>query len=320
MAEPTSYDLHVNQLLTNISIGYKNDLYIADQIFPIVPVRKQSDLIPMYNQSPWFRDTAEMRAPGTKSRGGGFTVANTPYYCNRWSYRFEIPDEFRDNSDAPYDMDRDGTMFATDKLMLSRELNFVESVFGTSKWTTDKTGAASGGDFIHWSDYAASTPLRDITDYLDEVEALTARQPNTCAMGKQVWSQLKWHPDIIDTIKYTQRAQVSTELFASLIEVDRVLIGRGIYTATPEGTAEASVAYTRIWGKNVLFTYVAPSTTLFTPTGGLTITWARVPNSIQYMKQFRDEERETDILECNSYYTHQIISARSGVFLATAVA
>ena len=320
MAEPTSYDLHVNQLLTNLSIGYKNDTYIADQVFPIIPVRKQSDIIPKYNQSPWFRDTAELRAPGEPSRRGGFSVNSDTYYCPRYSFGFEIPDEYRDNADSPYDMDRDGTLFATDRIYLRRELAFVSSVFRTTVWGADKTGAANGADFVHWSDYATSTPLRDVTDYMDGVEALTARAPNTAVMGKQVWSQLKWHPDLIDTIKYTQRGQVSTEMLASLLEVDRVLIGRGIYTTTPQGTAETSVVYNRIWGKNVLFAYVPPAPSLFTPASGYTITWARVPNSIQYMRQMRDDEREVDILEANSYFVHKLTSAASGVFLATAVA
>lgn len=318
MAEPTGYDLHVNQLLTNMSIGYKNDMYIADEMFPDVQVVKQSDIIPQYNQSPWFRDTAHLRAPGTASRGGGFTVDNTmTYYCNRYSYRFEIPDEFRSNTDAPYNMDRDGTMFATDKLMLNRELSFATNIFKTGVWTTEKTG---GTDFVQWSDYASSTPLRDFTDYHDSMEALIAREPNMTTMGKQVWSQIKWHPDVIDTIKYTQTAQMTVGMFAALIEVPRVLIGRGIYTTTAEGTAEGSVTYSRIWGKNVLSLYVPASPSLFTPSAGYTIVWNRVQNAKQYMKQMRDEEREVDILEANSYYTHKVTSGKSGVFMASAVA
>lgn len=321
MAEPTSHDLHVNALMTNISIGYKNDMYISDEIFPQVPVRRQSDIIPKYNQSDWFRDTAELRAPGTAARSGGFTVDNTDtYYCPRYSYAFDIPDEFRDNTDDPYNMDRDGTLFATDKVYLRRELQFVTTAFTSTVWTTDKAGAAGGGDFVFWSDYAASTPLRDITDYLDDVEALTARMPNTGVLGKQVWSQLKWHPDVIDTIKYTQRAQMTVDIFGALIEVPNMKIGRGIYTSTAEGTAEASVAYTRIWGKNALFVYVPPAPSLFTPAAGYTITWSRVANSMQYMRQLRDDYREVDTLEANSYFVHKVTSAKSGAFLGSAVA
>lgn len=319
MAEPTAYDLHVNQLLTNASIGYKNPAYVAADMFPDVTVIKQTGIIPLYPQSPWFRNTAHKRAPGTASRGGGFQVDNTnTYHCNRVSYRFEIPDEFRDNTDSPYDMDRDGTMFVTDKIMMERELDFTSNCFTGSVWTTDKTGAG-GADFTQWSDYASSTPLRDITEYLDDVEALTAMAPNSGVMGKQVWSQLKWHPDVIDTIKYTQRAQMTIDIFAALIEVENMRVGRGIYTTTAEGTAEASVTYSRIWGKAALFLYVPPSPSLFSPAAGYAIVWNRVPNASRYIKQMRHEEREVDIIEGNAYYEHKIMSANSGAFLDAAV-
>lgn len=320
MAEPTSTDLHVNQLLTNVSIGYSNSMYIAGEMFPDVSVLKQTGIIPQYPQSAWFRDTAELRAPGTRSRRGGFTVDNTmTYHCNRYSYGFEIPDEYRDNTDAPYDMDRDGARFATDKVMLRREMDFASNIFTTSVWSTQKSGAASGGDFVYWSDYGSSTPLRDITEYLDDVEALTAVMPNSSVMGKQVWSQLKWHPDVIDTIKHTQRAQMTTEIFGALIEIPRFRVGRGIYTATVEGTAEASVTYSRIWGKSALFLYVPDSPALFTPSAGYTVVWNRVPNAGRYIKQMREEPEEIDVIEANSYFTHKVTSAKSGAFLATAV-
>ena len=78
MPDPTPRDLHVDQLLTQISIAFKNPSYIADQMFPMVPVRKQSDKIPKYDQSFWFRDQAVIRAPGTKSTGGSLSSNRFP--------------------------------------------------------------------------------------------------------------------------------------------------------------------------------------------------------------------------------------------------
>ena len=54
---------------------------------------------------------------------GGFTVdTSATYYCPRYSFGFEIPDETRDNTDPPWDLDRDGTAFVTDRLMMKREI------------------------------------------------------------------------------------------------------------------------------------------------------------------------------------------------------
>lgn len=315
---PQQGDLHVDQMLTNISIAYKNMDYIADQIFPIVPVQRQSNIVPKYDQSYWFRDDADLRAPGTKSKGNGFTVdTSQKYFCDRYSFRFEVADEQRDNTDAPFDLDRDGAFFTTDKLQLRRERAFAADFFATSKWGTDKVGIT---DFNQWSVYGASSPLMDLTTYMDTVESLIGKEPNTFIMGKQVWVQLKWHPDLIDQIKYTQTGKITEQILTSLSDLTRILIGRAIVTTTADGTAEASVTYSRIWGKNGLLLYVPSSPSLQTPAAGYTFVWQRVPNSIQYVKRFRDEEREVDIIEANSYFDQAITASNAGLFLSAVVA
>tara|TARA_Y100000310_G_scaffold98201_1_gene95941 strand:- start:29423 stop:30355 length:933 start_codon:yes stop_codon:yes gene_type:complete len=310
--------LHVNALLTNISIGYRNQAYIADQLFPIVRVNKQADIVPKYGQSHWFRDNAKVRAPGTKSEGGGYAVdTSDSYFCNRWSRRFEIPDELRRNADAPWNLDRDATVFVTDKIQMRREVAFATDFFTTSVWGTDKTGAT---DFTKWSDYGASTPLQDTDEYKDAVEALVGQEPNRFAVGKQVHLQLKNHPALIDRIKYTQRAQLTADLIASLMEFESYLVGRSIYTTTVEGTAEASVGYTRIWGKNALMVYVPSAPSLLQPAAGYTFVWQVVPNALQYIKRMRNEEKEIDIVEANSYNDAKATLTNAGLFLSAAVA
>jgi hypothetical protein len=318
MPTSTNRDVHQDQLLTNMSIGYKNSLYIADDILPIVPVVKQSDIVPKYDQSHWFRNIARLRAPGTRSIRGGFTVDKTDtYFCSRFSFGFEIPDELRDNTDDPFNMDRDGTLFVTDKCQMSREVAFATDFFTTSVWGTDRVG---GTNFTQWSDYSGSTPLVDLTTYMDTLESGIAQEANTLAIGKQVWIQLKWHPDFIDTIKYTQRAQMTVELAASLLELQRILIGRSIQTTSVEGTAEASITYSRIWGKHALLLYVPPVPSLMTPAAGYTFVWQRVPNALQFIKRMRDEEREIDILEANTYFDQKATATKAGLFMQNAVA
>lgn len=317
MPQPDSRDLHVDVLLTELSIAYRNTAYIADEQFPIVAVRKRSDIIPQYDQSHWFRNAAELRAPATRSRGGGFTVDNTKtYFAHRFSYRFEISDDVRDNADDPYDLDRDGAEFVADKMLLRREIDFATDFFTTGVWGTDKVGAT---DFTVWSDYGASSPLTDLEGFKDDMESKIAREPNQFTLGKQVWVKLKWHPDLIDTIKHTQRAQMTLEIFGGLIEIPRLFVGRAIQVTSAEGVVEASAVYARVWGKHGLLLYRPERPSLLTPAAGYTFVWQRVPNALQYVKAMRDEEREVDIVEGNSYFDQAAVATKAGVFLSGAV-
>jgi hypothetical protein len=318
--QPSSRDLHVDRPLTTISLAYRNAEYIADQIFPVVPVMKQSDKIPKYDQSHWFRNDAKFRAAGEKSHRGGFAVdTSDTYFCERASEGFEVADEQRDNQDAPFDLDRDATEFVTDKVQMKREVNFASNFMTTSVWGTDKDGTANA-DFTQFSDYGGSSPLTVFTDYKDTVEGKIAREPNLLVLGKQVYSQLKWHPDLVDTIKYTQKGQLTPDLIAALLEVEKLLIGRAIYTTSVEGTAEASVSYTRVWGKSALMLYTPGRPSLLSPAAGYTFVWERVAKAIQYIKRMRDEEREVDIIEANSYFAQKVTGANGGLYMKAVVA
>lgn len=315
--DPTAAAVHVDGLLTDHSIGYKNSDYISDRVFPIISVRKQSDIIPQFEKSHWFRNKAALRAPGTKSVRSGFKVDNTlKYFSDRFSFGFELPDEVRDNADEPYNLDRSATDFVTDKLMMVRDVNFGADFMKTSVWKTDKTGTT---DFTKWSTYGTSTLRSDIEDFKGLIEDLIAKEPNILLMGSIVWRRVKLHPDLLDAIKYTQTASVTLELAARLFELDEILVARAITTTTAEGTAEASVTYTRVIDDDALLMWRNASPGLFMPMAGGTYVWNRVTGAIQYIKRMRNEEAEMDIIESNSYFDQKLTASDAVLFIEDAV-
>ena len=66
IVNPGPGDVHVNRPLTNISLAYMQDAaaFVADSIFPAIPVMKQSDLYWEYDRDDWNRDEAEEMRPG----------------------------------------------------------------------------------------------------------------------------------------------------------------------------------------------------------------------------------------------------------------
>ena len=71
MPQPNINSVHVDAILTNISVAYlqNQDNFIADKVFPVIPVDKKSDKYFTYTKNDWFRDEAQRRAPGTESAG-----------------------------------------------------------------------------------------------------------------------------------------------------------------------------------------------------------------------------------------------------------
>lgn len=318
MPQPTASGVHVNQLLTNISIGYPNADYFADQLFPIIPVQNQSNVYASYDKSFWFRDDAKLRAPGTIPQVAGYNVTLTnSYTCVEYALSKSIPDEVRANADAPINLDREAVQFVTDKCRMRRENSFVTDFFTTSVWDADKTG---GTDFTVWSNYSASSPLIDMDAFKDVIEGKIAKEPKHFICGKQVYLQLKNHPDVLDAIKYTSKAVGSEELIASLMGLDAFFVGRSIVTTTPEGTAEASVSYSRIWGKHGLLLYRPNTASLMTPSAGYTFVWNLVPNAIEFISRERDDRARTDFITGHTFFDQKATATQAGLFVSGAVA
>jgi len=323
MAQPGAGDVHVNTLLTNLSLGYKNPAYIAEQIFPSLTVNKQSDIIPKYDQSPWFRDEVKELGPTEAAPVSGYTVdTSDTYFCRHNGLGHMIPDDQRDNQDSPFDADRDATEWLLDKMLIRKERAFASAYWATTKWTTDLTG---GSSFTKWNSYASSVPIEDIRGAIRTVRRLIGGvNPNYLALGDLTWDRIQDHPDMMDRIKYGASAGspalVTTNLLAQLLGLTNVLVGYAMYTASPEGTAEGSVTYTSIFDDDALLYYRPATPSLFKPSAGYTFIWKTAMGGARYVRKRREPLGErADLIEVFESFHIKQTAARAGLFFSDAV-
>src|SRR6266542_2232566 len=118
-----SGNVHIDQVMTNISLGWPNNGLVGGNLFPTVPVRKQSDKYYVFGREAWMAETSDYRAPGTEANEiPGLQLSTEPYYAQEHALQIPITDEERENADPPLAPDRDGTELVTSKIMLGREL------------------------------------------------------------------------------------------------------------------------------------------------------------------------------------------------------
>jgi hypothetical protein len=314
MPQPDIRDAHVDALMTILSSAYMNEAesYVADKIFPIVGVKKQSAKIAKYTKADWFRDEAVLRAPGTEPATTGYTVdTSTTYFCDNYAIAKDIADEIRENTDSPFDPDMETTMLVTDRLLMRREIAFATDFFTTSVWGTDKSLTAA-----KWSDYALSNPIGDVETGKDAIHSVTAKEANLLLMGRQVWTQTKHHPDFIERIKYTQRGVLTTDIVASILEVPRLVVGRAIKNTAMEGIAEA---YSYVFGKSTLLAHVAARPALMTPSAGYTFHWNNF-GGLSFIRRLRNDFRRADRIEANTYFDQKAVGTDLGYYMHTMVA
>ena len=315
--KPTVRDVHIDRPLTNVSIAYRNAGYIASDIFPVVPVMHQSDKFYVFDKPYWFSNEAGLRAPGTRGPEVEYSLSSSTYACQPISATKVVADEMVDNADDPLQPQRDATEFATDKVLLYMEYDVASSVFASSVWSGSATPTTT------WDD-DASDPLQDIENARESIVSEIGREPNIMVIGREVWTDLKHHPDLIDRIKYTSNGGIMTlELAARLFEVDRLLVGNAIYTTTGEGArypssgteTDVTVTYSYIWGKNAWLGWVPPNASLMQPAAGYILAWKNRTAEV-----FRREEEKADAIRVEMHYDVKVTSPDAGYYLPSCVA
>lgn len=325
MANPTQNQVHVDAILTNASVAYiqSADNFIANKVFPIVPVDKQSDLYFKYTKEDWFRDDATVRADGAEAAVAGYGLTTDNYYADVYAVKKAIGDQLMANFDSPLDPLRDGAKFTAQLILNRMEAQFVTDFIKTGVWGTDYTGVSgspSAGEFKQWSDLANSDPIQNIEDGKAQILRTTGFEANKLVLGYDVYKTLRNHPDIIDRVKYTGRDVPDTQYLAQLFGLDEVLVAKAVKNTAAEGQ---SGAFSFTFGKSALLVHSAPNPGLLMPSAGYSFQWRGVSEGLGLTvgtKQYRLEQNAATYVESQVAFANKLVAADLGVYFATAVA
>jgi hypothetical protein len=325
MPQPTRSDVHVNRPLTNISIAYiqRAQDFIADKVFPIVPVMKQSDRYFVYDQGYWFQTAAQKRAPSTESAGSGFDLDNTPtYFCDVWAVHKDVDDQTRANADQPLDLDRDATLYVTQQMLLRREIQFAASYMTTGIWSGFQV-SGSPTDFQpntngkgYW-DSSTSNPMADIDFLKQAIKSQTGFLPNTLIVSNDVFFALRNNASVLDRIKYTQRGVVSEELLANLFGVEKFLVSSVVQNTAQETAPPNTGTYSYLSSNNFLLVYANPAPSILQPSGGYVFSWQGLFGAGAQgnrIMTFRMEQLKSDRIEGEMSFAMKLIGANLGVY------
>lgn len=328
--QPTAGDVHVNAPLTNVAIAYmqSNDRFIADRVFPNVPVSKQSDLYRIYDRAFFYRSEMEIRAPSTRAKMVGYEMSTTSYYCPVWALGHPIDDKIRANADNDVNLERNGTRLLGQQALLRREIGWATNFFASGVWTSGRTGVDSGevaGTSVRrWND-ANSTPVEDVRLGKRTVAELTGMEPNKLTVSRAVYDVLVDHPDIVDRVKYSNGtsdnpSKVNSRTLAALFEVDELLIMNAVRNTANEGQ---SASYSFIGGKHALLTHTPAAASQDIPSAGYTFSWTGYTGAGENgarVRRYRDEPITSDVIELELAFDQKKTAADLGFFFNTIIA
>lgn len=329
MASPTTSQVHINKPLTNFSIAYIQSAtqFVHGQVFPFVPVEKQTDLYFRYNKGDALRGRAKVRSSGNESAGMDFDIDTDSYSAVKKSLHHDVGDDERKNQDTPINLDRDAVDFLSQAQMITREEDWFDAFFKTGVWATDIDINASS---IEW-DLAGSDPILDLEDGVITLSESTGQNPMDfkLTLTRRVWGVLKNHPEVIDRIKYTETGIVTESLIASLIGIGKVLVSSAISVTARKGSVNENVSAFIGEQKGALLSYSPASASLKKPCAGKIFTWnglnsdSAISSDVSFsgvnIKKMRMELREADRIESNMAYDMKVVTADAAVFFTNVI-
>lgn len=238
----------IDPILSSIVQGYQNAEFIGAALFPPVPVTQAGGQIITFGKEA-FRRYNTRRAPGSATRRIDFGYAGKPYALTNHALEATVPFEHqRDASQTPgVDLATESVQLVARVLALELEIERAELATTASNYASGSTQALSGSS--QWS-HADSNPAKDVRDAKEAIRAKIGLYPNTLVISAPVFKALQDNPTIIDRFKYTTSASITTAMLAQYLDVDRVVVGSGVYDNGGE--------FADIWGRNAVLAYVAP--------------------------------------------------------------
>lgn len=307
-----SKDLHIDKLLSDFAMGYRPTNFIADMILPTVMVMKQSDLYSVVDRGDRLRQQDTKRAPGTRAKRIVENVGSETYFAQNYALSAAMVIEDKVNADPilSSSMLEGRTKFVLDHLMLDWEIRIAGLVTNTAN-----VGSSSAVTSA-WN--GAGDPLGDLNTGIDNVHYANGRKPNLVVMGAEAWDSFRRDTTVRNLIFGANNGggYPSLDQAASVLNVDRVLVGDSFKNTADEGQDESLAS---IWGDKVLIAYVTTSPTIDEPSFGYSIRWAGagLPNMMVERHPY-DTHTKSEEVEVG-YYQDEKITGASYSFLLNSV-
>jgi hypothetical protein len=319
---PAPQELHVDRWLTDLSVAFVQDNrdFVSDKVFPVVPVKNQSDKYVIYDRGSFWRNQMAPRPLGGRADIADWEMSEGVYRVEEYALAHMVDDRQRANTDDPISLDTQAMELLSSAVSIDADVRWATNYFGASIWTTDLEGAADA-DFTQINLTAGAhvgEPIELIDANKETVKILTARYPNTLTMGASAHRIIRNHSSVKEVIQYVQRsAPINETTLAALFDVERYFVARAVYNTAAEGAADS---FAFIAGAhNALLSYSPPSPGVNVPAAGYTFAWTDLEPGFTntlggVIMRGRDDFAHSDIFEIRRANDIRLVSADLGCY------
>jgi hypothetical protein len=331
-----------NDFLTGVALSYAGslpdpDIYVADKVFPVVPVDLPSGKYKTFPREVFLQNNVGPRPRGgyprqvtyKMSEDGYTTTVRSEEAIMMWD---ETPSYVGPPSGSPKAAN---TRLLQQQHLIDRDMRWASAYFKAGVWGRDIGGIASGtpsaSQFLQWDNDDSDPITLLMTESFGVGRKVGgAYRPRTLVAGVNAFIRLANHPLLLGRLGVNNTRMLDASSLANLLGVQKVLVPQGIVNTGPEketiAATTAAADYDWIVGANdALLVYAAPMPSTDAPSGGYTFAWkgllgAQAFDPMGAVTEGTDARGKFDWIQLDSAYDYKVVAPELGVFFEDAVA
>lgn len=303
--------LHIDELLTNVMVAYRNRKLVSEIVAPQVLVDEQAGKYFVGDKNEW-RPTDDLRRPGTIAGEVEWKQSTDSYYCDGHAQLTVIPDEWRRTAGArALNLDVTGANKVARIVALNKEVALLAALVAGCTTVNLAT--------IQWDD-DDNDPVARVDSDKETIIKACGEAPNTLLLSRPVFRGVRNNASIAQRITAAQRladALVTPEQLASIFEVDQVLVADAVKLTSNEGATDVTDF---VWGKYALLCYLPSTPGPNELSLAYTLRW-NVGQQGRALYRYRAvEARHADTIEAQDHYDQKVVVQGAGILYSNAVA
>lgn len=315
--------LHIDVPLSNLSVAAFQTMgdFVAQKLFPIVPVDKQSNKYYTIDQDSWQRIPTTYRAPKTRARLVEFKVSSDSYFADNYALGTDNALEDLSNADIAIQLRQTGIDLVTRQLLADYERRVAQLCITGAGTTQRLTAAVSGTPAASsaWDAVNSADIISCVREAKRVVYGQTGIVPNTVVLDWQSMEYAQRNTLAFARFQYVEGGMLTLPMLKTVWGVDNVLVSNAQFNSNLEaGTASRS----SIWGPTALVCYVPPvAPSLRMASFGASFRWA--PDGFPGpMAVTRNVEQgagtmNREVLEAQYFQDEKVLASALGFYINT---
>lgn len=313
LKDVTPGTVHQNATLSTVSIQYANEEYIGEQLMPIAPVGKKSDVYYIYDKRSRLAYPDDALGPRGQANEVSDGRGTASYACVPRGFENYVDGETLENQDAPLNEMVDLVEAINEGLAFQREKRIADVLTTGANFGSNTTAIAAGS---RWDTAGGGNPIKDIQSAVKEIWSGRGPSDLVAYSDYDTYLTLSRHPAILDLFKYGGMSPglASAEMIAKFFGLSKYLVGKSRQDTANPGQ---SASYSRIWGKCFGIVRVARRPSIRTASFGYTFRHGQ-PTTMQWFDPRRGK--------IGGYFAkvtvsedHKVVASDTGFLLTTPI-